>query len=101
VLGVSELHQLERPVHALFTAFFFSVAPNTRSAASWTFSKHVSHGQQRMVLEHHAAVWAWPRDFPVGEKDMAVARLEQPVTMLSSVDLPQPECPISETNSPA
>jgi len=80
---------------------FGSVAPNTRSTARWTFSKHVSHGSSE---------WFWnttPRSGP----GPAISRPAQictplvgwsrPATRLSSVDLPQPEWPISATNSPS
>src|SRR6266705_1938661 len=83
------------------TAAFFSAAPNTRSTASWTFSKQVSQGSRE---------WFWnttPRSGPGPETSRSASRtwpsvgLSSPATILSSVDLPQPECPISETNSPA
>src|SRR5712692_1056098 len=83
-----------------FLAAFFSVA-NTRSTASWTFSKQVSQGSRE---------WFWnttPRSGPGPVTSRSASRtwpsvgLRSPATMLSSVDLPQPECPISETNSPA
>src|SRR5712691_5976866 len=84
-----------------FIAAFFSVAPNTRSTASWTFSKQVSQGSRE---------WFWnttPRSGPGPVTSRSASRtwppvgLSSPATMLSSVDLPQPECPISDTNSPA
>src|SRR5882762_8853533 len=84
-----------------FTAFFFSVAPNTRSAASWTFSKQVSQGSRE---------WFWnttPRSGPgpvisrLARKISPSLGWRSPVTMLRSVDFPHPECPIRETNSPA
>src|SRR6266705_4639012 len=83
------------------TAAFFSAAPNTRSTASWTFSKQVSQGSRE---------WFWkttPRSGPGPVTSRSASRTwpsvasRSPATMLSSVDLPQPECPISETNSPA
>src|SRR5712691_269504 len=82
-----------------FLAAFFSVA-NTRSTASWTFSKQVSQGSRE---------WFWnttPRSGPGPVTSRSASRiwpsvgLSSPATTLSSVDLPQPECPISETNSP-
>src|SRR5712692_2533516 len=84
---------------SLSTAFF-AVAPNTRSTARWTFSKQVSQGSRE---------WFWnttPRSGPGPVTSRSASRtwppvgLSSPVMMLSSVDLPQPECPISETNSP-
>src|SRR5713101_2244165 len=82
------------------TAAFFSAAPNTRSTASWTFSKQVSQGKRE---------WFWnttPRSGPGPVTSRSASRTwpsvasSSPATMLRSVDLPQPECPISETNSP-
>src|SRR6185369_9095860 len=77
-----------------------SEAPNTRSTARYTFSKQVSHGSSE---------WFWnttPRSGP----GPAISRFAQirlpcvgvvrPAMRLSKVDLPQPECPISATNSP-
>src|SRR6266446_8125716 len=89
-----------RCTRSLSTAFF-AVAPNTRSTARWTFSKQVSQGSRE---------WFWnttPRSGPGPVTSRSASRtwppvgLRSPATMLSSVDLPQPECPISETNSPA
>src|SRR6185369_3822816 len=77
-----------------------SAPPNTRSTARYTFSKQVSHGSSE---------WFWnttPRSGP----GPAISRLAQirlprvgvvrPAIRLSKVDLPQPEWPISATNSP-
>src|SRR6266545_17194 len=84
-----------------FTAAFFSAAPKTRSTAICTFSKQVSQGSRE---------WFWnttPRSGPGPVTSRSASRICPPVgstspaTILSSVDLPQPECPISETNSPA
>src|SRR5258706_2672304 len=72
----------------------------TRSTARWTFSKHVSHGSSE---------WFWnttPRSGPGPSMCFSASRMvpavgfSRPATRLSSVLLPQPECPISVTNSP-
>src|SRR6266568_1716653 len=70
------------------TAAFFSAAPNTRSTASWTFSKQVSQGSRE---------WFWnttPRSGPGPVTSRSASRtwpsvgLRSPATMLSSVDSP-------------
>ena len=63
---------------------------------------HRHPGKQRVVLEHHAAVAARAGD----RLALASARCRwsaprSPATMRSSVDLPQPEAPIRQTNSPS
>src|SRR5882762_1783874 len=89
-----------RCTRSLSTAFF-AAAPNTRSTARCTFSKQVSQGNR---------AWFWnttPRSGPGPVTSRSASRMwpsvasSSPATMLSNVDLPQPECPISETNSPA
>src|SRR5882724_2707889 len=84
-----------------FSALFLSVAPNTRSTARWIFSKQVSQGRSE---------WFWnttPRSGPgpvtsrLARKTWPSLGSTSPLTILSSVDFPHPECPISETNSPA
>jgi hypothetical protein len=58
-------------------------------------------GQQRVVLEHHAAVGAGARRSR-GRRSSStpVVGVVSPATRFSSVLLPQPEWPISVTNSP-
>jgi hypothetical protein len=77
-----------------------SVAPNTRSTARYTFSKQVSQGSSE---------WFWNTTARSGDGP-AISRLAQirapwwawsgPASRFSSVDLPQPEWPISVMNSP-
>ena len=79
---------------------FDSLAPNTRSTARCTFSSQVSHGSSE---------WFWNTTARSGP-GAAISRLSQinaplegsvsPAIRFSSVDLPQPEWPISVTNSP-
>ena len=57
-------------------------------------------GQQRVVLEHHRALRAGRGDLAVVAEQHAAGRRVRPAIRLSSVDLPQPEWPISVTNSP-
>ena len=83
-----------------FSCSFVSFAANTRSTARWTFSKQVSHGSSE---------WFWNTTARSGP-GAAISRSSQsstplvgrvsPAIRLSSVDLPQPEWPISVTNSP-
>src|SRR5712672_2959977 len=101
VLGVPELDQLERPVHALLHC-----AP---------FLRRSEHALCRELDVFEAgkpgsSEWFWnttPRSGPgpvisrLARKTWPSLGSSSPATMLSSVDLPQPECPISETKSPA
>src|SRR5688572_15622702 len=94
----------ERPTRssaALVLSFSFSfLSSKTRSIARCTFSKQVSQGSSE---------WFWnttPRSGP-GPPISRSARISapavgcnRPATRLSSVDLPQPEWPIRDTNSP-
>src|SRR5688572_7235857 len=83
-----------------FSCALLSVSPNTRSTASITFPAQVSQGSSE---------WFWnttPRSGPgpaisllASSRCPAVGR-SSPARRFSSVDLPQPEWPISVTNSP-
>ncbi len=53
-----------------------------------------------MVLEHHGAVRAGAVDLAVLQQHRAGGDLVSPAIRLSKVDLPQPEWPMIETNSP-
>ena len=56
--------------------------------------------QQRMVLKHDGAIRAGLDHLAIVDEHVARVAGVRPATMLSSVDLPQPECPMIETNSP-
>ena len=57
-------------------------------------------GEQRVGLEHHAAVGAGPGDrLAIEQRPRPSVGLSSPATMRSSVDLPQPDGPRMVTNS--
>jgi hypothetical protein len=100
VLGVGEPTSASASCVRRFRSARVSLAPNTRSTARCTLSKHDSHGSSE---------WFWnttPRSGP----GPAISRpahsitpdvgFSRPATRLSSVVLPQPEWPISVMNSP-
>src|SRR5688572_428424 len=82
-----------------FSCALDSLSPNTRSTASITLPAQVSQGSSE---------WFWnttPRSGPGPAISLLASSmwpsvgLSSPASRFSSVDLPQPECPMSVTNS--
>ncbi len=63
------------------------------------FCAIVEPGEQRVALEHHAAVGARAFDRLAVEQHLPAVGKSSPATMRSSVDLPQPEGPRMVTKS--
>jgi len=80
-----EIEQRARGAAALYLSTPAIFRPNS------TFLRTDSHGNTRILLEHHAAVGAGPGDRLAVQRRIAVRRFIKPATMLSRVDLPQPE----------
>ncbi len=59
------------------------------------------HGSRVGRLEDHAAIETGPIDLPAADHDATAARRVSPIRIESTVDLPQPEWPRRQTNSPS
>ena len=104
VADAQQVEQVARPVSA-----GVALAAGDRRAASDDVLEHRHALQQVEELEHDADVppahvcQLGPR--PAGERlagdhDLAFVGVSRPATRLSSVDLPQPDGPMTATNSP-
>ncbi|MCY1512399.1 hypothetical protein D9M68_468580 [compost metagenome] len=78
----------------------FSVAANTRSTARYTFSKQVSQGSSEWFWNTTARSGPGPLISLLAHSSTPCVGVVSPAMRFSSVDLPQPECPMSVTNSP-
>ena len=63
-------------------------------------SAHRQPGKDAVLLEDHAAVGAGAGDRLAVEQDAARVGCTKPATMFIIVVLPQPDGPMTETNSP-
>ena len=77
-----------------------SLAPNTRSTARYTLSRQLSHGSSEWFWNTTPRSGPGPLSSRSSSSSTPAVGVVRPATRFSSVDLPQPECPISETNSP-
>src|SRR5690606_11925597 len=74
--------------------------PNTRSTARWTLPKQLIQGSRLWFWNTTARSGPGPSiSRPLHTRPPALAS-SRPAIRLRTVDLPQPEWPISETNSP-
>ena len=77
-----------------------SVLPNTRSTARCTLSKQVSQGSSEWFWNTTARSGPGPLISLLAHSKVPAVGVVSPAIRFSSVDLPQPECPMSATNSP-